>query len=255
MQGLAIEPVFGRLLGAEAKSVGFHPDVERLVVSDGASPMLIEQFRNLAATLQQARQDRAEKPLRTLMVTSASPGDGKSLVALNLALTLSDSFQRQVLLIDADLRRPSLDRVFRLPATGGLIEALAATQEGELPLVEVNKHLTLMAAGVRRRNALGALSSTRMKRILEQAAAKFEWVVIDTPPVGLLADGVVVSGMADAALLVVRAGVTRFDAVQSAVAALGPDRILGVVLNAADPIEIDGHGYYRHYYGSGHAEQ
>ncbi len=82
---------------------------ERLVVSKDAPPLHVEQFRGLAATLLSAQR---EQPLRSVIVTSACPGDGKSHVAVNLALTLSESYHLRVLLIDADLRRPSLHRLF-----------------------------------------------------------------------------------------------------------------------------------------------
>ena len=84
-------------------------------MSKSAAPLLVEQFRSLAATLHRAQ---LEQPLKSVIVTSASPGDGKSHVAVNLALTLSDSYRRRVLLIDADLRRPSLHLLFGVPNTG-----------------------------------------------------------------------------------------------------------------------------------------
>ncbi|MGE3841564.1 MAG: tyrosine-protein kinase family protein [Vicinamibacterales bacterium] len=219
--------------------------IERLVVSRNVSPLLVEQFRNLAATLNDARQDRQ---LKSLCITSASPGDGKTMVAINLALTLSESYRKQVLLIDADLRRPSLDRVFRVPDAGGLSDFLSSSSDGKVPLVPVNDTLTLLPAGHRQLNPLGGLSSDRMRRIIQTATTKFDWVIVDTPPVGLLADGLVVSGIVDAALLVVRAGFTKFPDVDAAIATLGRERILGVVFNAVDPQEIQGGDYYGHYY-------
>jgi len=219
---------------------------ERFVVSARGSEMLVEQFRVLAATLHHAQ---AAQTLKTVMVTSAVVGDGKSLVATNLALTLSESYRRQVLLVDADLRRPSLHRLFRVLGTTGLNEGLKAESDEKLALVRISETLTLLPAGRPSADPMAGLSSARMRHIIDEAAARFDWVILDTPPVGVLADASVLSGMVDGAILVVKSGVTPFPQVEAAVAALGRDHILGVLLNAVDPADIHDKGYYYHYYG------
>jgi capsular exopolysaccharide synthesis family protein len=219
---------------------------ERLVVSATAGPLLVEQFRSLAATLHQAQ---AAQPLASVIVTSASPGDGKSHVAVNLALTLGESYGRRVLLIDADLRRPSLHLVFRVPNTRGLADALKAKTDEKVSVVSISETLTLLPAGHPDPNPLGGLSSDRMKRIVADASSRFDWVIVDSPPVGVLADARLVSETVDGAILVVRAGVTRFPDLQAAADTIGRERILGVVLNGVDPAEIRGEGYYRDYAG------
>lgn len=219
---------------------------ERLVLSQSAGPMLVEQFRSLAATLHRAQ---IEQQLKSIIVTSASPGDGKSYVSTNLALTLSDAYRRRVLLIDADLRRPSLHVLFRIRNTAGLSEALSAQTDEKLATVQITETLTLLPAGRSDSNPLGGLSSGRMKRIVADAASRFDWVIVDSPPVGVLADAHLVSETVDAALLVVRAGVTRFEDLEAAADTLGHDRILGIVLNAVEKMDIRGQGYYHHYYG------
>ena len=188
--------------------------------------------------------------LKSLIVTSPSPGDGKSHVAVNLALTLSDSYRRRVLLIDADLRRPTLHLLFGIPNTGGLSQALKETTGEHVATVQISDTLTLVPAGRPEPNPLSGLSSGRMKRLVADAASQFDWVIVDSPPVGVLADAHLVSETVDGAILVVRAGVTRFPDVEAAADTLGHERILGIVLNAVDPVEIRGKGYYNHYYGS-----
>jgi capsular exopolysaccharide synthesis family protein len=233
--------------GRPARWSGFDPGItERLVVSDSASPLLVEQFRTLAGTLHRAQ---IEKHFKSVIVTSASPGDGKSYVAVNLALTLSGSYQRRVLLVDADLRRPSLHALFQVRNSRGLSEALAATSDEKLTTVQISDVLTLLPAGRPDDNPLGGLASDRMKRIVEDAAAQFDWVIVDSPPVGVLADAHLVAETVDAAILVVRAGVTRFEDLSAAADVLGQDHVIGVVLNAVEPEEIRGQGYYSHYYG------
>jgi len=221
--------------------------IERLVVSKTAAPLLVEQFRSLAATLHQAQ---SERHLKSVIMTSPSPGDGKSHVVVNLALTLSESYRRRVLLIDADLRRPSLHRMFRVSNTRGLSEALKAETDEHVAAVRISETLTLLPAGRSESSPLGGLSSGRMKRIVVDAVSRFDWVIVDSPPVGVLADARLVAEMVDAAILVVRAGVTRLPDLEAAADALGHERILGLVFNAVDPIDIRGGSDYSHYYGS-----
>ena len=114
---------------------------ERLVVSPDAPPELAEQFRRLAATLHHAQLVNG---LKVVMVTSARPGDGKSLTAANLALTLSESYRREVLLIDADLRRPSLHDVFGVPNVAGLNDGLLLEDDERLAAVKITSTLTLL---------------------------------------------------------------------------------------------------------------
>ena len=234
--------------GRRARWGGFDPGaIDRLVASKTAGPLVIEQFRSLAATLHRAQ---LERHLKSIIVTSPSPGDGKSHVAVNLALTLSDSYRRRVLLIDADLRRPSLHLLFRVPNTKGLSQALKSAADEKAAAVQISETLTLLPAGRPEPNPLSGLSSGRMKQIVADAASRFDWVIVDSPPVGVLADAHLVSETVDAALLVVRAGATRFPDLEAAADTMGHDRILGLVLNAVEPIEIRGQGYYHHYYGS-----
>ena len=116
------------------------------MVSGQTSHLAVEQYRRLAATLHGLQ---AERGLKTLMVTSTLPEEGKTLTIANLALTLSESYKRRVLLIDADLRRPSIHEVFGLPNQSGLTEGLRA-ESGQLSVLEVSprsEHRT--RAGIR----------------------------------------------------------------------------------------------------------
>ncbi len=213
---------------------------EKLIVSEVAQPTAVEQYRKLAAALHQVQTARGT---RIVMVASATVGEGKTLTSVNLALTLSESFRRQVLLVDADLRRPTVHDLFQISNASGLNDGLKADHDGKLALIEVSPRLTVLPAGGPNQDPMSGLSSERMRRIIEEASARFEWVVLDTPPVGLLPDANLLAEMVDMIVLVIGAGSTPLHLVQSAVKALNRDRIVGVVLNRVD----ESQGAYQYY--------
>lgn len=223
-----------------------HPSAaEKLVVTPCASPRLVEQYRKLAATLYYAQ---AERGVKILMVTSAIPGEGKSLTTANLALTLSESYQRRVLLIDADLRRPSLHMIFQLPNMSGLGEALKPGAAGALCPVKLTSNLSLVPVGEPSSDPMAGLISNRMRELVREASEEFDWVIIDTPPVGLLSDAKLLASMVDGALFVIAAGETQYGLVQHALDALGRQKVLGIILNRADDrTSSGGYGYYKYY--------
>ncbi len=230
-----------------------HPDVKfadfdsavrsKLVVGDRASAVMREQFRKIAASLYRLREQR---PLGVVMVVSAVPGEGKTLTSTNLALTLSESYLSRVLLVDADLRRPTVHTVFGLPNKVGLKDDLAAVPDRPLSTVKVSTQLEVLTAGSAQMDPMGALTSERLRFLLRRASQEFEWVLIDTPPAELLPDAKILASLADAAVLVVEAGSTNCDQAQRAVEAIGHDRIVGVVLNqVSEPKNLDRYyGYY-----------
>jgi protein-tyrosine kinase len=215
------------------------------VVGQHLSPQVVEEYRRLGALIHHMQLDRG---VRVVMVTSAVAGEGKTLTATNLALVLSASYGRNVLLIDADLRRPSLHQVFNTVSLSGLGDILSGS--GEVPpLVQLTPKLTLLTAGRPNADPLGGLTSDRMRQLLQEARDTFDFVIIDTPPVGLLTDANLLASMVDVALLVVRATSTPYDLVKRAADAIGRHRIAGVVLNRAQPQHGHNYHYYAGYYG------
>ncbi len=221
--------------------------LEHLVVSPTIGPAVVEQFRRLAATLHVAQ--KATGQLKVLLVTSAEAGDGKTFTAANLALTLSESYRRRVLLVDVDFRRPALSNLTRARPTRGLAEGLKSPTEQKLPVLRVTNRLTLLPAGRPEVDPMSSLTSPRMQRVLAEAAQAFDWIILDAPPLGLVPDARLVAALADAVLIVVRAGATHYDAVQKSVDLIGRERIFGVVLNGADAADLPdydkqyGYGY------------
>lgn len=223
------------------------PGLAEKVVVDARTPQASrEQYRKLAATLHQAQ---AVSGLKVVMVASAVAGEGKTLTSSNLALTLSESYKRRVLIIDADLRRPSLHAVFRVDGMTGLSEGLAAPNDQHFPVHQVSPFLTVLPAGRPTADPMAGLTSDRMRRLIEEARAGFDWVIVDTPPVGLLPDGHLLTAMVDGALLVVKAGETPYPVVVRAIESLGRDRIIGVVLNQV--VEANARSYYHYKYDYG----
>ncbi|MGE3507412.1 MAG: CpsD/CapB family tyrosine-protein kinase [Vicinamibacterales bacterium] len=220
--------------------------LEQLVVSPTISPTVVEQFRRLAATLHVAQT--ATNQLKVLLITSAEAGDGKTFTAANLALTLSESYHRRVLLVDMDFRRPALSHLTKDRPTRGLAEGLRASTEQKLPVLRVTERLTLLPAGHPEADPMSSLTSPRMQRVLSEAAQAFDWVVLDAPPLCLVPDARLVAMLADAVLLVVRAGQTHHESVQRAVDIIGRERIFGVVLNGAEEASLPKYdrqyGYY-----------
>jgi capsular exopolysaccharide synthesis family protein len=214
-------------------------------VTGRMEPGAVEQYRRLAAALHHMKSERG---LKTLLVSSAVPGEGKTLTACNLALTLSESYKRRVLLIDGDLRRPGVHNLFRLPNRSGLSEWLKSTGPTRLMLQQLSETLSVLPSGHPDPDPMGGLTSERMRQLVGETAAPFDWVIIDTPPVGLLPDANLLAATADAVLMVVRAGATPLTMLQRAFESVGPERVVGVVLNGTDPAQLHGAYAYGKYY-------
>lgn len=229
---VAAEPLSSPQIGqpdSRPQFTGFSQAVEKkLVVGRDAQPVVREQFRKIAAALYRLREKRK---IRVVMVASALPNEGKTLTATNLALTLSESYRSHVLLVDVDLRRGSLHQVFDIPHSPGLKEGLTGDGELVFPAIKISSHLKVLTAGMAAIDPMGALTSDRLRRLLHHAAGEFEWAVLDTPPLEFLPDAKILASLADAAILVVRAGSTKLELSRRALEAIGRDKVLGVVLN------------------------
>ncbi len=217
-----------------------HPDVaDRVITSSTMAFQVVEHYRRLAATLHQAHADR---DVKVVMITSAVQGEGKSLTAANLALTLSQSYRRQVLLVDADLRRPTLHSIFQLPSNSGLSDGLRPGG-GTFATFRSSDTLTVLPAGRPESDPMAGLTSPRMSQLIAEARESYDWIIVDTPPVSLMPDAKLLAAMADSVLLVVAAGAADLDAIKLAVKAVGRKKILGVVFNRADNEPSDGYYY------------
>jgi len=198
-------------------------------VSTGGS-VSAERYVNLATVL---HETQLEQGLQTLLITSSARQEGKTLTVVNLATTLSESYARRVLIIDADLRRPSVHRALGIDAQTGLSDALLQPTS-PLPLIHVTPRLSVLPAGRPDPNPLSLLSPDRVQPLLADCVSRFDWVLVDTPPVGTEADAQLLARFVQAVIFVIRAGVAPYSVVQRAVAELGRECIIGTVLNGVD---------------------
>jgi capsular exopolysaccharide synthesis family protein len=208
----------------------------KLVGDDALSFDSQEQFRSLAAAV---RHSTPEGGKGVLLVTSALPGEGRTLVCSNVAETLSRSFGLRVLLIDGDLRHPSIHSAYGLPAAPGLVESLESDLSAPVPAFQLSRKLSVIVAGHPPRDPRTLVAGPAMQRLLQQASADYDWIVLDSPPMRVATDAAMLATLADRVLLVVKAGKTPYQAVREAVRGLGADRILGVALNQAEARTAD----------------
>jgi protein-tyrosine kinase len=237
---------FDRLL-SQCAHPKWHPDPNANVFS--GSDLGIhgaEQFRTLRSRLYQLRNNQ---PLRTLLVTSAIPGEGKTFVASNLAHAIVRQSDRRALLIDADLRRPRLHICLGAPSAPGLSDYLRGAAD-EVAIVQHGQegNLCLIAGGDQVTNPSELLSGGKLKALIERLAPAFDWIIVDSPPCVPVADANILADVCDGVLLVVRAGVTLSEVARRASQELQTRNVVGVVLNAVE--ESHDHGSYYYYQGS-----
>lgn len=217
-----------------------------LVVHTRAQEPISEAFRALRTNLQFASVDT---PLHSLVVTSPEPSEGKSFVAANLAIVIAQADKR-VILVDADIRKPNVHRMFELPRFPGLTNALldASVQEIERYLQNTDiENLRVMTAGVEAPNPAELLGSQRMQKILDALLDLADMVIIDTPPVLVATDAAILASKSDGVLIVARVGQTHHPALQNALKEIQRvnAHIVGIVLNGLPSKRSD---YYYKYY-------
>jgi capsular exopolysaccharide synthesis family protein len=225
----------------QARAANYPPWLQgKLVVDRDLNPTSAEQYRRLGATLHGLQSERG---LKTLMVSSTVPQEGKSLTVINLALTFSESYNRRVLVLDADLRRPTIHEAFGLPNARGLADVIRDGTD-DLPLIEVAPNLVVLTAGrITSAAPMAELASQRLPALVKKVLPQFDWILIDTPPTGLFPDARLVAKVADAVLFVIGAGLAPYHLVQRAIAELG-DLVIGTVLNRVDESSLMAPDYY-----------
>jgi protein-tyrosine kinase len=226
----------------------------------------VEQFRSLRSHVYQARY---EAPLKTVLIASGKPSEGKSFVAANLAMSLARNSVHNILLIDGDLRRPTLHSLLGAPNVVGLSDYL----EGNAEVFDILQrdrdrgandesgtksiaNLTLITSGKATDHSTELVASDRMRELIKSVSPYFDWVIIDAPPVLAVTDAVEMARASDAVLLVARCGTTPYEVAQRAQSAFGSSRILGFVLNdVKDAPKTGSYSYNYNYYYHGDSEK
>ncbi len=203
-----------------------------------------EEFRTLRTRLNHLQ---GTHPLRTLVITSASPAEGKSFTATNLALTQAQLADKRILLADFDFRRPTVEKAFQIDRSPGITEYLLGkvTLKDILRRVE-GTNLYVLTAGEPVPNPLELLNLKECRALIHNLRENFDWVVLDSPPLLFAADANLLATMCDGTVLVVRIGATTFDSVSRALQSLCENNVLGLVVNGARRGEL--YSKYTHYY-------
>ncbi len=209
-----------------------------------------EEYRKLKTILLNMTRDNFRN---TLMVTSALSGEGKSITSTNLAIMLARDYGQTVLLIDADLRRPSLHEYLGLENSIGLTDCLEDHVDIGKAIVKTGiQKLSFLSAGKKPADPAELLSSQRMKDFLAEVKHRYRdrYILLDTPPILLFAETHAISMLVDGVLAVVKEGVASVKGVRQMFEILKGSSVLGIIYNDASAASLDGryHHYYHYYY-------
>lgn len=213
--------------------------------SDPKSP-ISEAYRVLRTNIQFSSVD---KPLKVMVVTSSGPGEGKTTTIINLAITFAQSGSR-VLLIDSDMRKPKIHKVFEFSNSKGLVNILAQREDYKEVVHKIDiDNIDIITSGTIPPNPSELLASNSMKQFLQKVKEDYDVVFIDAPPVGSVTDAAILSTLVDGTILVAASGQVHIDAVVRTKNLLNQvnANIVGVVLNKLDK-GAHGNSYYYYYY-------
>lgn len=225
-----------------------------LVMTNHPDWTLAERYRRLRLRLDQGTS-ALPLPRQLTVITSAVPGEGKSTTAMNLALAFAEDRERRTLLIDGDLRRPSVSGYIVPRPTLGLSDVLAGKASLDQALIQMSDtNLWVLPSGAPSERPLDLLQTEYLVQVIAELRGRFDHIVIDAPPTVPFTDAAVLAAHADGAILVVRAGATTTSLIRRARESLCGASVLGVVLNDVAFTFVDRY-YYRYddYEPGGHA--
>ncbi len=249
--GLADPGDFGSAAAEEKRLPEITVDIDRvnphLVAITQPNSAYCEEYRNLRTQVLHKSQ---KQKLQSIVIASVGPSEGKSITALNLSWLLAQTSDVRALIIDSDLRMPSLTDYLGIEAETGLSDVLEGTSSLMESVVRLEPAgLHLLPGGKARSDVSEVLSGTKFKEILDQAYELFDYVIIDAPPLGIFTDAAVLINHADGAILVVRANHTNYKDIERVLETLPRQKIIGAVMNQSeDTLVREGYydyGYYR----------
>jgi capsular exopolysaccharide synthesis family protein len=219
----------------------------RVVTLTAGNSLGAEKFRLLRARLRNLRERRQ---LQKLVITSAVPDEGKTLMAMNLAVCLAKNTKEKVLLLEGDLRKPVLGEYLGIESLNGVGEWASVDEPVSKFMYRLDDlQLWILPAGAASENPTNTLQSSRFVELYKRLSASFDWIIIDAPPLLPTADISFWSLQADGLLLVVRVGKTPKAALQKGLETLDNPKVIGVVLNDAQQVQSS---YCSHDYYNGH---
>jgi len=226
-----------------------HPDAvdPRLAALLDPSSAPAECFKMLRTKLLVASRERE---LRTVMVTSAEPLDGKSLVSANLAVSIAQGVSEYVMLVDCDLRAPSIHRMLNVKTSQGIQEYLKEGTSLAPFLTKTSlKKLTLLPGGKPCSNPSELLCSQKMRLLVDELKSRYDdrFIIFDSPPGQFTAETTFLARLMDAVILVARYGKTPRELILETIGNIGRERIFGIVFNASHERDRDYRYYYRYY--------
>lgn len=215
-----------------------------LIVEKNSNSISAEAYKTLRTNIQYSSFD---KEIKTILVTSTIPGEGKSTIAGNLALSFAQQ-DKKVLVIDCDLRKPALHKMFKLSNFKGLSDVIVGNSDLEKAMYNYKDNFDILTSGKIPPNPSEILASNAMTMLLEKLKTIYDIIIIDSAPLQAVTDAQIISNKVDGTLLVIRAGLTKREAILQAKELLNQvnAKILGVVLNGAEN-NSEKHYYY---YGS-----
>ncbi|MGL5575944.1 MAG: CpsD/CapB family tyrosine-protein kinase [Sarcina sp.] len=212
-----------------------------LFIKDNPKSLLAEKYRNLRTSIEYSSVD---KKLQTIVVTSSEKDEGKSTVSANLAYILAQG-EKKVLIVDCDLRKPTVHKKFQVSNEVGLTEVLVEKIELEKAIENLEYGVDVLTSGMIPPNPAEIVDSKAVENLFEYFKTIYDYIIIDTPPVGIVTDGVVLAGKADGTILVVRANKTKDSSVIDGYNELKKvnANVLGTVINVVETPK-DKYGYY-----------
>lgn len=215
-----------------------------IILKENPKSPVSEAYRTLRTNIQFASFDG---DIKTIVVTSSGPGEGKSTTAANIAYSLHET-GKKVIIVDCDLRKPTIHKRFKLSNQKGLTDLLKNDTDFSF-IQKIEENLYLLTSGTLPPNPAEVLSSNKMRTFLQNIKEQFDYIIIDTPPVISVTDAQILSTMADGVILVISSGETDRQAVSRAKELLlnVNSKILGVVLNKIDIEQNKGYRYYYYY--------
>lgn len=230
----------------------WQPDPSANVFNAGLTPRAAEQFRTLRSRLYQLR---ASQQLKTVLITSAISGEGKTFLATNLGHAIARQPERRIIIIDADLRRSQMHVFLGAPKSPGLTDYLRG-DVGEMGVIQYSpeNNLCFIAGGSEVPNPSELLSNGRLAMLRQRLAPLFEWIIVDSPPSVPVADASVLAEHCDGLVFVVRARMTPAAVLQKGLQEFQGRKIVGVVMNAVEE-EALAYGYYGSTYGQDYVKE